>query len=244
MFPFVLNIQRERERDGEKRGGKENDREKESSDHLVVGCFVKRNKNIMEVYQLKVDNTRHKLSFEPVLNCLHTTTHNIHFHRCCRFSLDTSFFSFILALLCSVLPAPFVIRYLLSSIFLFSAVSFFFVVSHLVLLQFTTGVKVVCYFWPLCQVFPYFFISFNRNYLFSQSLFYSLDLASTPENEDTTHSIAQMHTQSKNFINLLPSITYVSVCEPRAKPERCSISLCVVAVLLVMVVVVAMCFSV
>lgn len=148
----------EREGRGEGQRGKENGREEESSDHLVVGCFVKRNKNIMEVYQLKVDNTRHKLSFEPVLNCLHTTAHNIHFHRCCRFSLDTSFFSL---LLCSVPPGPPSSFVTCCPLFFFSLPSpcLFFsslVVSHLVLLQFTTGVKVVCYFWPVVPSFSLF----------------------------------------------------------------------------------------
>lgn len=97
----------------------------------------------------------------------HSDTQHIHFHRCCRFSLDTSFLFVLFCLHPSRHSLPVVVyfSFLCCLVFFFSLV-----VSHLVLLQFTTGVKVVCYFWPLCQVFPYFFILFNRNYLFSQSL--------------------------------------------------------------------------
>lgn len=80
--------------------------------------------------QLKVDNTRYKLSFESVYICLHTTFNHLPLYIVrCRFLLDI--------LLCHV------IRYLLSCFcFIFFSISRYFNIS--VLLQFATGVKVVC----------------------------------------------------------------------------------------------------
>lgn len=129
------------------------------------------------------------------LDCLHTT-HNIHFARWSRFFVVSASFSFVSDLF---------IRYLLSFLF------------HIqFLLRFADWCKNRLFLRLVVSKLILFFVFCYISVHFGLT---ATIFAGVRKMKTQTHSIAQMHTQSENFINLLPSITHVlpfclCLCQP------------------------------